>query len=220
MKTFLSLVLVLSLVGAAEAAPGDLDTSFSTDGKVLTDVPGNGRALAVAIQRDGKIIAAGEAGGDLAVLRYNPSGTLDTSFGGDGIVTFSFADAATAIAIDADHRIVVAGVAGNNTVHIVRLLDDGTLDATFGEDGRIEASFGNSTTATGLAIQPDGKIVMVGGVGTGFSRNFLVVRFNPDGTLDEPGSTAPSRGASPASSRWTSTAARTGRSAWRSGPMA
>ncbi len=187
MRTFLSLFVTLGLVSAAHAAPGDLDTTFSGDGKVITNISGNGAARAVAIQADGKIVVAGEAAGDFAVMRYHrANGSLDSSFGGDGIVTTDFgtsSDVARAIAIQADGRIVVAGFSGNNTVAIARYNANGTLDTTFNGNptsgslgnGRLRMSFGSGGSgATGLAIQrvQDGnqivdRIVVVGHVSNG-----------------------------------------------------
>ena len=189
MRILASVVVALGLASTVHALPGDLDTSFSTDGKVITGLPINAFASAVAIQADGKIVIAGgvntQAGvaGDFAVARYLANGTLDASFGGVGIVTTDFgtpSDSARSIAIQADGRIVVAGGAGTS-VAIARYNTDGTLDPTFSGDGRLTMSLGGSGVASALAIQAgDGKIVVVGTV----SGNFAVARFNPNGTLD------------------------------------
>src|SRR6266508_2960252 len=96
----------------AFAAAGALDTSFDGDGKVTTDFGGLDEALGVAIQPDGKIVAAGTNGGDFALARYNRDGSLDTSFDGDGKVTTDFGapfDLALGVAIQPDGRIVAAG---------------------------------------------------------------------------------------------------------------
>ena len=117
MRTLLSLVLVGGLTSAAHALPGDLDTSFNGVGKVITNVPGNGNAAAVAVQADGKILVAGSAAGNFIVLRYTAGGSLDSTFGGDGIVTTDFGgpdDGAAALAIQEDGRIVVAGFTGDD----------------------------------------------------------------------------------------------------------
>ena len=190
MRMFLSFFLALGLVSAAHAAPGDLDTSFSGDGKVITGLPGGARFNAVAIQADGRIVAAGGVftqpgvGGNFAVARYLANGTLDPSFGGGvGIVTTDFgtaSDEATGVAIQANGRIVVAGRAGTS-VAVARYNADGTLDPTFSGDGRLTMSFGASGSgATGLAIQADGRIVVVGSA----AGNFAVARLNTNGTLD------------------------------------
>jgi uncharacterized delta-60 repeat protein len=189
MKTLLSLCLVIGLVSAVHAAPGDLDTSFSRDGTVVTAVPGGTAGSAVAIQTDGKIVVVGGANGDFAVVRYNRNGSLDLTFGGDGIVTTDVGgpiDFATAVAIQADGRIVVAGSAGVDVdpeFAVVRYNTNGTLDTTFSGDGRLTREFGSTGAGFGaedVAIQTDGKIVVVGNDGS----DFAVARFNANGTID------------------------------------
>src|SRR5206468_80556 len=100
-------------------ANGSLDTTFGTGGKVTTDFAGDDdQAFAVVLQTDGKIVAAGVAktyrGGDFALARYNANGSLDATFGTGGKVTTDFAgndDAAHGVVVQADGRIVAAGVA-------------------------------------------------------------------------------------------------------------
>jgi uncharacterized delta-60 repeat protein len=110
---------------------GDLDPTFSGNGKETTDVSGSAAAYAVVIQADGKVVAAGIGGDDMAVVRYNTNGTLNTAFGGDGRVTIGFSrgdsiDMAYAVAIQpADGRIVAAGKAtlvGGRRVAVARVL--------------------------------------------------------------------------------------------------
>src|SRR5690349_15519561 len=72
---------------AAVTAPGDLDVSFSGDGKQTTDFGGSDAAAAAAVQADGKIVVAGSSGGNFALARYGADGALDLSFSGDGVVT-------------------------------------------------------------------------------------------------------------------------------------
>jgi len=190
MRTLAQFLVLLGFASAVHAAPGDLDTQFSTDGKVLQTGLGSATASAVAIQTDGKIVAVGTAADDFVVLRYNAVGTLDPTFSGDGIVTTSFGssaslDSARAVAIQPNGRIVVAGREGpqsNPGVGLARYNTNGTLDTTFSGDGILEMEFSTSAggEATGVAIQADGKIVVVGSSGT----DFAVARLNPDGTLD------------------------------------
>ena len=80
---------------------GSLDTSFSGDGKLTTDFGGAEHAFAIALQADGKIIVAGRstAGDDFALARYNPNGSLDTGFSGDGKLTTNFGGADEALAV-------------------------------------------------------------------------------------------------------------------------
>ena len=96
--------------------PGDLDASFSGDGKQTTDFGGSDAATAVAVQADGKIVVAGSSGGNFALARYGADGTPDPSFSGDGLVTTDLGgtDAGQGVAIQADGKIVVAGSSGGN----------------------------------------------------------------------------------------------------------
>jgi uncharacterized delta-60 repeat protein len=182
-------------------ADGTLDTSFGGDGRVTTDFTRTeDAAWGVAIQADGKIVAAGDAGlrtgnSRFAVARYNADGTLDTSFGGDGKVTTQFTrkdDPVSSLVIQVDGKIVVAGGASHNGTNpnfaLARYNADGTLDASFGGDGKVTSDFGGRRDyANAVAVQADGKL-LEGGI-TRFSRTagrsrFALVRYNADGTLD------------------------------------
>src|SRR5262249_42495482 len=108
-----------ALAGRAMAAPGQLDPSFGTSGLVLTNFGRSEAANGIAIQRDGKVVVAGVSdagtdGADFAVARYNPDGSLDTTFGPDHtgkvITPFGDFDAAAGVAIQRNGKIVVAGV--------------------------------------------------------------------------------------------------------------
>ncbi|MCG7208754.1 calcium-binding protein [Streptomyces arenae] len=196
------LALVLALPGTAVAAPGDLDTAFGGNGRVVTDFGGDDSANDVAVQPDGKIVSVGSAAdssvpeSDFAVTRHNPDGTLDTGFGGDGKVTTPvnnmIADGdlqwseAHAVALQPDGKIVVAGGSWRGYENccwftVVRYNADGTLDTGFGDgDGRVFTDFGTPEEAADVAVQPDGKIVAAGYVGG----RAAVARYNPDGSPD------------------------------------
>ncbi len=162
---------------------GSLDASFGGSGKIITDFGDADGGNAVAIQADGRIVAAGSTGfGDFALARYNPDGSLDAGFGGDGKVTTtfgSFGEFAFELAIQADGKIVAAGAGpGFTDFALARYNPDGSLDAGFGGDGKVTTDFGSNVEAAfGVAVQADGAIVAVG---TGFA----LVRYNPDGSLD------------------------------------
>jgi uncharacterized delta-60 repeat protein len=170
-------------------ANGTLDSSFDGDGRVTTDFPGIGdSASGIAIQTDGKIVAAGDSGEashletEFALARYNEDGSPDASFGGDGTVTTNFTDSldrATGVAIQSDGKIVAAGSAKFDRLFAVARYDplDGTLDTSFGGDGKVTTNLfsGYGDSAKGVAIQADGKIVVAGDVG--FNRSFAVVRY-------------------------------------------
>ena len=170
---------------------GTLDTSFDRDGKVTTDFGGLDLVNTMAIQADGKIVVAGSTGNfsvgnDFALARYNSNGTLDTSFDRDGKLTTNFggADIATSMAIQADGKIVVAGGTGISEFAVARYNSNGSLDTSFDRDGKLTTDFvSNYASATSMAIQADGKIV-VAGVSSMSSGNFALVRYNSNGSLD------------------------------------
>jgi uncharacterized delta-60 repeat protein len=177
---------------------GTLDASFSTDGKQTTDFFGeNDFVLAVAIQDDGKIIAAGQvssenAGTDFGLARYNTNGTLDATFSGDGLVTTDFSggnDSAADILIQPNGKIVVGGLAQSNGTGndfaLARYNTNGTLDATFSGDGKTITDFGDNSEANGIALQSTGRIVAAGWVyAGGVNAKFALARYNGNGSLD------------------------------------
>lgn len=206
------LALVVTTATAGLAIPGDLDPTFGVNGKVTTDLPGNReQASSVAVQPDGKIVAAGTALGssatyDFALTRYNPDGSLDPTFGGDGIVFTDFVggtDFASDLAVLLDGKIVAAGRtsgSGTSDFALARYNPDGSLDAAFDGDGRITTDFvGEQDGANSVAIQADGKIVAAGiavvlvasssPISPPLSPppriyDFALARYNLDGSLD------------------------------------
>jgi uncharacterized delta-60 repeat protein len=195
-----TVVLLVSwpLPHSAQAAAGDLDLSFGSGGKVVTDFFGGFDGGAdVAIQSDGRIIVVGftlNGGTDFALARYNINGDLDTSFGSGGKVTTDFfgsSDLARAVALDPEGKIVVAGIASNSSLNddfaLARYNTDGSLDTSFGTGGKVSTDFlGSMDTITGLVIQPDGKIAVAGFnfEMINFTSNFALARYNTDGSLD------------------------------------
>jgi uncharacterized delta-60 repeat protein len=179
-----------SRFGLARYRPnGYLDPVFGSDGTVTTDFPQGGDvALDVALQSDGKIVAAGVARDSrFAVARYNANGTLDSTFGGDGRVTTTFAGSDLAlghgVGVRGNKVVVVGGVVGKFAV--ARYRANGTLDPTFSGDGRLTTDFTPGfDSAQDVAIQPDGKIVAAGTTGEGTDPAFALARYEGDGTLD------------------------------------
>jgi len=176
---------------------GSLDTTFGSGGKVMTRVASGGACEAIALQADGKIVAAGTAyvpgpGIEFALVRYNTDGSLDTTFNGDGKVTthIGFDDRAYSVAIQPDGRMVAAGTShsGQNfDFALVRYNPDGSLDTTFHGDGKVTTPIlGDNDVAYSVAIQPNGRIVAAGLSYGGFiSRDeFAAVRYNTNGSLD------------------------------------
>ena len=167
---------------------GALDSGFDDDGRVTTNFTASfDAATAVAVQTDGKIVAAGGASVDefFALARYNADGTLDSTFGGEGTVVTNFtsrADFAWDLAVQTDGKLVAVGLAGRMW-GMARYNNDGTLDDTFSDDGRVRTDFtSNNDAPSGVAIQPDGKIVVVGGANE--DRAFALARYGADGALD------------------------------------
>ena len=163
-------------------ANGTLDGSFDGDGIVVTPMGTTlDMATALAIQSDGRIVIAGQAGNTFAAARYNPDGSLDTSFNFDGKVTTpvdtSF-NGGKALAIQPDGKIVVAGDSA-----LVRYNTDGSLDTSFAGDG---IALTTLSVGNGMAIQPDGKILVAGSSlnADTFEEDFAVGRYNADGSLD------------------------------------
>jgi uncharacterized delta-60 repeat protein len=173
---------------------GTLDLSFGLDGIVYTDLGmWHDEATAVATQSDGKIVVAGSKKTDLhrdfAVVRYNSDGSLDSTFGVDGIVVTDFSDneRPVGLAIQSDGKIVVAGNGDNGDIYLVRYEQDGSLDATF-FGGAVKVGSDWTHRAAGLLLQPDGRIVVAGSFTAegprGLPAEFLALRFRTNGTLD------------------------------------
>jgi uncharacterized delta-60 repeat protein len=176
---------------------GAMDTAFSGDGIVRTPVGATASAANdLGLTADGKLVVVGvghntAGNAAFAVVRYQSSGQLDATFGGDGIVLTdfgSFDDAATAVAIQPDGKVVVAGyslVGAGYDFAIARYNVDGSLDTSFSGDGLQTTNFGFPLDrALDVVIQPDGRIVVVGHNSNTTNANFLLARYLPDGELD------------------------------------
>ncbi len=184
---------------------GALDATFGTDGRVTTafEPPGgdprSDTAQALALQADGKIVLAGYSGADFALARVDADGALDATFGTGGKVTTRFDDEHARIykvAVNPDGKIVAMGRSFTDTnsevdFEVARYNADGTLDATFGDGGKVRTDLGAGEYGYAGTVQPDGKIVMVGyrydpvlGADPA-SHQQLLVRYEADGTLDD-----------------------------------
>ncbi|HOO90629.1 MAG TPA: delta-60 repeat domain-containing protein [Syntrophales bacterium] len=163
---------------------GDLDNTFGGDGKVTTDIgdEGDHRAYACTVDSEDRVIVAGitHNGGtsfqdnDFAVVRYLENGNLDPAFGDGGIVITDFYgsyDHALSVEIDAEGRIVVAGYSenaqGNNDFAMARYLDNGDLDESFGNGGKVTTDLSNSVDyGHSCAIDSTGRIILAGSSGS------------------------------------------------------
>jgi len=173
---------------------GSMDIDFGSGG-TITYI--QGLIMDFILQPDGKIIAIGyfigfSGADDVALVRYNSNGTLDTSFGGgDGIVSTPIGgsnDRGGSGVLQPDGKIVVLGsfdAGGHDEIFLARYNENGSLDTSFGIGGKVITHFGGSNGATDLALQPDGKIVITGGAHISGQNSTILARYGPDGSLDD-----------------------------------
>jgi uncharacterized delta-60 repeat protein len=184
---------------ARYTSAGVLDSSFGTGGTTATAFPGYSSAGAadLAIQANGSIVVVGWAykssAEAFALARYTSAAVLDASFGTNGEVVTGFAgfnfDYATGVAIQSDGKIVVAGSASNGSnadFALARYTSAGALDSSFGTGGETVSPFVGFTidSATGLAIQTGGTIVVSGWAASGSNGDFALARYTSSGALD------------------------------------
>jgi uncharacterized delta-60 repeat protein len=178
-------------------ANGALDATFGTGGVVLTDFSSADNARAMVLMADGRLVVAGAtlAGtGNMAFARYNPDGSLDTTFGGTGMVTIDIrgtADQARGLALQPGGKVLAVGTSrdpaeGRTDMAAVRLNEDGSLDTTFATAGKLLTDFGGpgSQAMNGLAIDGAGRAVAAGLYGSASPDDFGTLRFTASGTPD------------------------------------
>lgn len=190
-------VTPLSFGLARYGTDGTLDSTFGEGGKVITVIGPDSQASALILQPDGRIVSGGhavigESGWDFALARHDTDGSLDKTFGSGGLVSTdlgSSGDHITSMVVQGDGKIVAAGFTDGGVTGLdaalARYNADGSLDATFGVGGTVTDDFGGEDQVHGLVLQPDGKLVVAGGMGpvVGGVRFFLA-RYNADGSLD------------------------------------
>ena len=169
---------------------GNLDTSFSSDGRVTTDFNGGSDfGSGIIIDTLGRITLAGTSNGDTAVARYLSDGSLDTSFGVSGLRTTDFGSASDdgrGIAIDPSGHMIVAGSTFNSVTltdfALARYNSDGSLDTTFDGDGRVTTDFLSPKSDLLSDIVLDsitGKIIAVGSTGGAGGSDFALRATTP-----------------------------------------
>lgn len=188
-------------------ADGSLDSSFNGTGMAIIDKPGSDYLYAIAIQSNNKIVAGGSTydASDFLVARLNESGTIDSSFGSNGMVTIDFStdqnwgttDYVKSIVIQKDNKIIAAGtsysVTTANMFALTRLKPNGSLDNSFGFNGRTKTKFkGQDNRLNATVMQPDGKLVCGGYTAKTASdvSDFAIARYlsekeSVDGVLDQ-----------------------------------
>jgi uncharacterized delta-60 repeat protein len=184
--------LVVLAVGPAQATPsrpGQLDTTFGKRGEVITRLSSGYGARAVAIQRDGKIVAAGSGDGGFMLIRYKRNGSLDLGFGSKGRVRTAFRQGQIlSLALQRDGKIIAAGYASSRDSDyfaLARYKPNGSLDRSFGSEAQVRTP-GGGISAVGL--QPDGRIVVAGSFfhyeSGQLHTAFAVARYLSNGTPD------------------------------------
>jgi uncharacterized delta-60 repeat protein len=170
---------------------GTLDRRFSGDGMTTTAVGAIDEAFALVVQKDGKLVVAGESDTKFALVRYQRDGSLDTTFDGDGIVTtlIDTSSGSNALVVQPDGKLVAAGWridgAGPTEFAVVRYNADGSLDTTFDGDGIATTAVGSGDAAANALIrQADGTLVAAGFASNGTDEDFALVRYNADGSID------------------------------------
>lgn len=201
MRTTILFLGLLFLPFLGNAQPGSLDTTFDLDGKKHFGFASqNDYGEFVLIQPDNKIIAGGKSsltGGNLSfsLARMHPDGSFDNTFGISGKVTTTYGTEgfeAVAGALQADGKIVVVGSSfinaglGTSQITVVRYNTDGTLDTSFDSDGIVltQISASNEDFGKTVKMQPDGKIVVAVQARINLNWDFVLVRYNTDGSLD------------------------------------
>ena len=189
------------IVVARFNANGSLDLPFGTSGtgQVATDVggaPNSGRN--VVLQPNGAIVVSGtpQCGSSQPgcnhtdVVRYNANGTLDASFGIGGKLILADVEAGAGLVRQPDGKLVLVGTLAQATVPasarilLVRRNGDGSPDTGFGSAGAASTALSENASAGGIALQPNGKLVVVGTRAFSSNANFIVARYNDDGSLD------------------------------------
>ncbi len=179
---------------------GTLDSSFGTGGKVKTDLGSTTDwVVALARQSDGKILAGslyGPLNGpwDFALARYQANGTVDTTFGTGGKVVTDFGgnDRVAGLAVQPDGKILAVGISGPegltnaSSLVMARYNANGSLDTSFGTAGKVSTKLGlQGAGGIRIALLSSGKfLVGGGGLGPSGTPDFLVARFNANGTVD------------------------------------
>ena len=180
-------------------ANGSLDMPFGTSGtgQVATDI-GNAAnsGLNLVLQANGAMVVSGKPLGNQPgfdhtdVVRYNANGTPDTSFGNGGKLTLAGVDVGQGLVVQPDGKLVLVGTMlqaaapATSRFVLMRLMADGSPDTSFGTAGTASTALSENASASGLALQADGKLVVVGTRALSANPNFIVARYNTNGALD------------------------------------
>lgn len=178
-------------------ADGSLDTSFGDSGKTATYISENYvKTIGMVLQTGGKILVIGNDYNNIVLMRYNPDGAIDSSFGNNGKSLIANSNTNPEFGYDViaqpDGKIIVVGLKylpfpnhNDSAFQLTRINADGLLDSSFGNNGKVITLIRSGyTRATSAALQPDGKIIAAGFSSNGNDLDFAVVRYNQDGSPD------------------------------------
>ena len=169
---------------------GQLDPSFDTDGKKLYNPTATAEfGTGIAVQPDGKIVFGGTAGGKMFVARIDSTGAYDPTFNTVGYRVLSTIGSSSdmyCLTLDSLNRIILGGTSAATSAAIVRILPNGALDSSFNLIGsKIYMVAGLTTTVTGMALAPSGKIVFGGAIlNSSTGLNFYAARLDSTGAVD------------------------------------
>lgn len=171
------------------SSSGALDESFGIGGRQLFDLGGTDVAGGVAVQSDGKVVAAGSTDDRVAAVRLTATGEADSSFSGDGLLMLDGVasragdDRSQGVAIDASGRIVLGNHTTDGDFSVLRLNADGTYDGSFGTGGAAGVDLGGDDDVDAIVLQPDGQILALGTSLSGGQGNTAVVALDDSGGL-------------------------------------
>jgi uncharacterized delta-60 repeat protein len=182
-------------------ANGTLDTTFSTDGKVVVGIPNYTEVIPhdVVVQSNGRIVVFGEAFNgqwDAFLARFRANGAIDTTYSGDGRLIVGD-NAHDEVASDgmrlSSGKMLFAGrsaTGDDGRFFVGRVNTNGTLDTAFSGDGKVIVNMvpGLDDFAIGIARRPDGKLMVGGdandGVAPGTEEDLAVLRLKENGAVD------------------------------------
>lgn len=192
MRKFYATVAVVATFFCASAQSVALDPAFGTNGIATTQISSQRNTMnATAVQADGKVLVAGQVGGDsvknMGVTRFNPDGTVETTFGTNGQLIINFPNAQSfvrKIAIQPDGKIILGGYTFNTSFSgdfvAVRLNPDGSYDSSFGNNGIAVLDNGQSEVSIAMTLLSDGRIILAGDV----NDRFAMAMLKSNGTID------------------------------------
>lgn len=197
MSRIIVVVFLALLQNLCYAQSGKIDSSFGINGSIHTDFfAKNDQSKALVIQADGKIVLGGYAttikNEDFAAVRYKKNGTIDSTFGSFGKIVIQVdtqSDNLSDVLLQSDGKILLTGYSqvgyGAEDFAVVRCNTDGSLDNSFGKNGKITTPVGTGLDMSSCSVlQPDGKIVLAGYTANGSGGDVALVRYNSNGSLD------------------------------------